>query len=75
MPDKDIQAVLRHANMKTTMDVYVKPMTADVRTGMMKLQRAFKKSQKKVIPLVIQKTRVKPPKAARTRVNIEEKLG
>jgi integrase len=47
MPDKDIQAVLRHANMRTTMDIYVKPVTADVRAGMMKLNRAFNKMQKK----------------------------
>ena len=41
---KTIQAILRHANVKTTMDYYVKPVAAESVVAMKKLARAFKKS-------------------------------
>jgi integrase len=47
MPDKEIQAVLRHANIKTTQDVYIQPVTPDVRKGLAKLGKAFAKMSRK----------------------------
>jgi integrase len=48
MPGKDIQTVLRHSNLRTTMDIYTRPtVTPAVRQGMKKLNAAFKKMQAK----------------------------
>jgi hypothetical protein len=47
MAHKDIQSVFRHANLRTTMDVYVEPITADVKAGMLKLSTTFKKMGKR----------------------------
>jgi integrase len=41
-PDKTIQAILRHANVSTTLNIYVKPVAADSQVAMQKLERAFK---------------------------------
>jgi len=40
--DKVIQAVLRHSNLSTTLDLYVKPVAAESRKAMSKLEAAFK---------------------------------
>ena len=41
-PDQTIQAILRHANVSTTLNIYVKPVAADSQVAMQKLERAFK---------------------------------
>jgi|ERR1700723_1606248 len=43
VPDKVIQAILRHAQLSTTMDIYVKTDTAASQTAMNKLEPAFGK--------------------------------
>jgi integrase len=43
-PDKTVQAILRHANVATTMAYYVKPVAAESVAAMKKLERAFTKS-------------------------------
>ncbi len=43
-PDKTVQAILRHANVATTMAYYVKPVAAESLAAMQKLERAFTKS-------------------------------
>jgi integrase len=47
MPDKEIQAVLRHSNIKTTQDICIQPVTPDVQRGLAKLGKAFKKMSRK----------------------------
>jgi integrase len=42
--DKDIQAILRHANVRTTLDIYVKPPAANSALAMRKLEKVFKKA-------------------------------
>jgi len=41
-PDKTVQAILRHANVSTTMAYYVKPVASETHAAMKKLERAFK---------------------------------
>lgn len=40
-PDKTIQAILRHSNVSTTLNFYVKPVSVDSQTAMRKLENAF----------------------------------
>ena len=44
-PAKTVQAILRHANVSTTMAYYVKPVAAESRKAMDKLGTAFKKAE------------------------------
>ena len=46
-PDKVIQAILRHAQVSTTMQYYVKPVAADSTAAMKKLEIAFAAAQRK----------------------------
>jgi hypothetical protein len=39
VPDKVIQAILRHANVSTTATYYIKTAADDVRTAMTKLEK------------------------------------
>lgn len=43
-PDKTVQAILRHANVSTTMAYYVKPVSSESVSAMRKLEKAFTKS-------------------------------
>jgi len=43
-PDKTVQAILRHANVSTTMAYYVKPVPSESVAAMRRLERAFKQS-------------------------------
>jgi len=52
VPDKVIQAILRHANVNTTLTFYVKPPAADSVTAMKKLQTAL--SQARVVQQSVQ---------------------
>lgn len=45
-PDKTVQAILRHANVSTTMAYYVKPVAAESHSAMKKLERAFKAARR-----------------------------
>jgi integrase len=45
-PDKTIQAILRHSNVSTTLDFYIKPVAADSETAMRKLGNAYKAVRK-----------------------------
>jgi integrase len=47
-PDKTIQAILRHANVSTTMAYYVRPVPGASHAAMDKLANAFRQSEKKV---------------------------
>ena len=42
VPDKTIQAILRHANVKTTMDIYVKARPEASEAAMRKLEKTLK---------------------------------
>ncbi len=42
VPDKTIQAILRHSNLNTTMNVYVKSVDKDSAAAMRKLERALR---------------------------------
>jgi len=46
-PDKTVQAILRHANVSTTMAYYVKPVAAESHSAMKKLERAFKSAARR----------------------------
>lgn len=46
-PDKTVQAILRHANIATTMTYYVKPVASQSVAAMRRLERAFKRSAAK----------------------------
>ena len=46
-PDKTVQAILRHANVSTTMAYYVKPVESASHAAMKKLERAFKTAAKR----------------------------
>jgi integrase len=46
-PDKTVQAILRHANVSTTMAYYVKPVAGASQAAMKKLEKAFKKAEKR----------------------------
>lgn len=41
VPDKSIQAILRHANVNTTLTMYVKSVPADSRAAMQRLESAL----------------------------------
>jgi integrase len=41
VPDKTIQAILRHANVNTTLTMYVKSVPTDSIVAMQKLERAL----------------------------------
>ena len=41
VPDKTIQAILRHSNVMTTMDIYVKSVSADSTAAMKLLETAL----------------------------------
>jgi integrase len=43
-PDKIIQAILRHANVSTTLQYYVRPVASESVAAMRKLEKAFTKS-------------------------------
>jgi integrase len=45
---KTIQAILRHAQLSTTMDIYVQPVSKSSRAAMRKLELAFSKSKRKI---------------------------
>ena len=40
VPDKTIQAILRHSNLATTQNIYIQNVSADARTGMLRLEAA-----------------------------------
>ena len=42
---KTIQAILRHSDLSTTMSFYVRPVPAESKAAMRKIERAFKKSR------------------------------
>jgi integrase len=44
-PAKTVQAILRHADLDTTMAFYVKPVAAESQAAMAKLEKAFKASK------------------------------
>lgn len=44
---KTIQAILRHSELSTTMDIYVQPVPKESHAAMKKLERAFSKSKRK----------------------------
>jgi integrase len=46
-PDKVIQAILRHAQVSTTMAYYVRPVAAESTAAMKKLERAFAAAKRK----------------------------
>jgi integrase len=46
VPDKTIQAILRHSNLSTTMNVYVKTVSADSTTAMAHLERVCTSMQR-----------------------------
>ncbi len=48
-PDKTIQAILRHANVSTTMSYYVRPVAGASHEAMRKLEQAFNQSAKRRI--------------------------
>jgi integrase len=47
VPDLQTQKILRHANVSTTRESYIKPVQADSRAAMAKLEKAFKSAKKK----------------------------
>src|SRR5207244_11470330 len=47
VPDKDIQAILRHANVATTQRFYIQVPSTASKAAMKKLETAFRKEMKK----------------------------
>src|SRR5207253_11522729 len=65
VPEKVIQAILRHSNVSITMTYYVKPLAQDVCDGMAKLEEKFDEKT------AVQNSRdsdrtLNPPSAARS---------
>ncbi len=47
VPDKDIQAILRHANVATTQRFYIQVASTASKAAMKKLETALRKEMKK----------------------------
>ena len=52
VPDKTIQAILRHSNVSITLGYYVKTAGPDVLAGMNKLEDAAQIVEKSAVPAV-----------------------
>jgi integrase len=48
VPDKVIQGILRHANVRTTMDIYVKTVPEDARAAIRRLEKSLGSVEKDV---------------------------
>ena len=46
VPDKDIQSILRHANVSTTLGFYIKPVPEDAHARMRKREKAIGRAEK-----------------------------
>ncbi len=47
VPDLQTQRILRHANVSTTRESYIKPVVEDSQLAMAKLEKAYKSAKKK----------------------------
>ncbi|MGC1385774.1 MAG: hypothetical protein WA823_18520, partial [Candidatus Acidiferrales bacterium] len=58
--DKVIQGILRHSNVATTMDIYVKTVSKDAHAAMKRLQKGIRSVERDV-----ERKKAKEPKNAK----------